>query len=60
MPRTSFLLRTDPKVLEALRQWADDDFRSLNAQIEFLLRQTLVKSGRLKEQKQPTDEKEQG
>ncbi|WP_459554812.1 type II toxin-antitoxin system antitoxin [Lacunimicrobium album] len=60
MPRTSFLLRTDPKVLEALRQWAEDDFRSLNAQIEFLLRQTLVKSGRLKDLKQPPDEPEQG
>jgi len=39
--RKSFLLRLDGEVLEALRKWADDDLRSLNGQIEFLLRKAL-------------------
>jgi len=47
--RTSFLLRTDPHLLEALRRWADDDLRSLNGQIEFLLRKALRDAGRVKE-----------
>jgi hypothetical protein len=37
----------DPKVLDALRRWADDDLRSVNAQIEFLLRRALEDAGRL-------------
>jgi hypothetical protein len=45
--RKPFLLRLDPKVHEALQRWADDELRSLNAQIEFLLRQALVERGRL-------------
>lgn len=44
--RKSFLLRVDPAVLEAVQRWANDDLRSLNAQIEFLLRDALRKSGR--------------
>ncbi len=47
--RKAFLLRIDPKLLEAVQRWADDDLRSLNAQIEFLLRRTLREAGRLKE-----------
>jgi hypothetical protein len=46
--RKAFLLRIDPAVLEALQRWADDDLRSLNAQIEFVLRRTLQAEGRLK------------
>jgi len=45
--RKPFLLRIDPKVLEALQRWADQDLRSLNGQIEFVLRQVLVERGRL-------------
>ena len=41
--RDAFLLRIDPEVLAALRRWADDDLRSLNAQIDFLLRRTCAK-----------------
>jgi hypothetical protein len=44
--RKSFLLRVDPAVLEALQRWANDDLRSLNGQIEFLLRRTLREAGR--------------
>jgi hypothetical protein len=47
--RKAFLLRIDPRLLEAVQRWADDDLRSLNAQIEFLLRRTLQGAGRLKE-----------
>jgi len=46
--RKAFLLRLDPKVHGALRRWADDDLRSLNAQIEFLLRRALADTGRSK------------
>ena len=45
--RKSFLMRIDPQVLEALRRWADDDLRSVNGQIEFVLRKALRDSGRL-------------
>jgi hypothetical protein len=44
--RKSFLLRVDPAVLDAVQRWANDDLRSLNAQIEYLLREALRKSGR--------------
>jgi len=41
------LLRIKPEMLEALRRWADDEFRSLNGQIEFVLHKALEHSGRL-------------
>ena len=44
--RKPFLLRIDREVLEAVQRWADDDLRSLNGQIEFLLRRALRDSGR--------------
>lgn len=46
--RKSFLLRIDARILDAVRRWADDDLRSLNGQIEFLLRRALKERGRLK------------
>jgi hypothetical protein len=46
--RKPFLLRIDPAVLEALQLWADDELRSLNGQIEFVLRRVLQEEGRLK------------
>jgi hypothetical protein len=45
--RKAFLLRVDPELLESLQRWAADDLRSLNAQIEFVLRRALQQSGRL-------------
>ena len=45
--RKSFLLRIHPAVLDAVRRWADDDLRSLNGQIEYLLREALKEKGRL-------------
>lgn len=49
--RDAFLLRLDPQILAALRRWADDDLRSLNAQIDFLLRRSLREAGRLPERR---------
>ena len=46
--RKSFLLRIDAALLNEVRRWADDDLRSLNGQIEFLLRKALQDRGRLK------------
>ncbi len=46
--RKPFLLRIDPAVLQALQRWANDDLRSLNGQIEFVLRDALRRVGRLK------------
>ena len=45
--RKPFLLRVDRALLDAVQRWADDELRSLNGQIEFLLRDALKKSGRL-------------
>jgi hypothetical protein len=44
--RKPFLLRIDAAVLEALQRWANDDLRSVNAHIEFLLRDALRRQGR--------------
>ena len=46
--RKPFLLRVDREVLDAVQRWAGDGLRSLNAQIEFLLRRALQAEGRLK------------
>jgi hypothetical protein len=46
-PRVSFLLRVDPRVLDALRRWADDELRSVNGQVDYLLRKALRDAGRL-------------
>lgn len=48
MSKKAFALRVDEQVLEAMQRWADDDLRSLNAQIEFVLREALRKNGRMK------------
>jgi hypothetical protein len=45
--RKSFALRIDSKTYAAMQRWAKDDLRSLNAQIEYVLRDALRKSGRL-------------
>ena len=49
--RKPFLLRVDPALLESVQRWANDDLRSLNAQIEFLLRRALQQAGREPEAK---------
>ncbi len=45
--RKAFALRVDERILAATQAWANDDLRSLNAQIEFVLREALRKAGRL-------------
>lgn len=45
--RKPFLFRADPALLAALQRWAADDLRSVNGQIEFLLRRALAENGRL-------------
>ena len=49
MPESKkFLLRLDPRLFDALRRWADDDLRSINAQIEYLLTDQARRAGRLR------------
>jgi len=56
--KKTFLLRTDPKLFAALEKWAADEFRSVNAQIEFLLRRALKEAGRLKASDQEENKEE--
>ena len=51
--RKSFLLRVDRDLLDALQRWANDDVRSLNGQLEFLLRDSLRRAGRLHRHEEP-------
>ena len=46
--KKAYPLRINANVLAAMQRWADDELRSVNAQIEFVLRQALVKEGRVK------------
>ncbi len=55
--RKAFALRIDENTLAAMQRWANDDLRSLNAQIEFVLRESLRKAGRLP---RPRPEEEAG
>jgi len=54
--RKPFLLRIDREIMEALQRWANDDLRSLNGQIEFLLRRALRDAGRVKDRGDGGDE----
>jgi hypothetical protein len=51
--RRQVLLRIDPAVHDALMRWADDELRSVNAQIEVLLRRALAEAGRMPKQVAP-------
>ena len=53
--RDSFLLRIDPKVLDAVRVWAKNELRSVNGHIEFLLRKALKEAGREARGKESSD-----
>jgi hypothetical protein len=52
MAKKAFALRLDEAMLSALQRWADDEFRSVNGQIEYLLHEALLQQGRLKKQSQ--------
>ena len=58
--RKPFLLRIDPAVLDALQKWASDDLRSLNGQIEFVLRRALLQEGRGSEASGPAKRRKPG
>jgi len=46
--KKSFLLRIGPETYDALAQWAAEELRSVNGQVEFLLREALLQQGRLR------------
>ena len=48
MSKKAYPLRISADVLAAMQRWADDDLRSVNAQIEYVLRDSLLKQGRVK------------
>ena len=52
--RKPFLRRLDPGLLDALQRWSADELRSLNGQIEFLLREALRQAGRLPAARPPS------
>ena len=54
--KKAYPLRMSAQVLDAVQRWADDDLRSLNAQIEYLLREALRKNGRLPRAGEPQNE----
>ncbi|MFH2000583.1 MAG: hypothetical protein ABIK28_12930 [Planctomycetota bacterium] len=57
--RKSFLLRVSPKLYEDLESWAQQEFRSVNGQIEFLLRQAIIKrKGEMEEEQKETPPQE--
>ncbi|MGH8213794.1 MAG: Arc family DNA-binding protein [Rhodanobacteraceae bacterium] len=53
MEKKSYPLRISPEVLDAVQRWANDELRSLNAQIEYVLRDALRKAGRVKAETSP-------
>ncbi|MGH7150722.1 MAG: hypothetical protein ACREIU_08495 [Planctomycetota bacterium] len=58
--RKPFLLRLDPKVYEGLQRWAAEEFRSVNGQIEYLLRRLLEREGRLSRRDRSRGERQEG
>lgn len=59
--KKAYPLRISAAVLDAMQRWSDDELRSVNAQIEYVLREALRKNGRLKPEKaaSPTDDDDQ-
>jgi len=55
--KKSFILRINPDTLKEIQKWADDEFRSVNGQIEYLLQSALVSSGRIKTKDKKPDPK---
>lgn len=56
--KKAFVLRINPETLKELQKWADDEFRSLNGQIEYLLQKALTDSGKTKTKKTEAKKKE--
>ncbi len=55
--KKAYPLRISAPVLEAMQRWSDDELRSLNAQIEYVLRDALRRAGRLKDEGEPAAKK---
>lgn len=55
--RDSFLLRVDPKILAAIRKWSEDELRSMNGQVEYVLLKALRDAGRAPKEKSPIAKK---
>ncbi|HSB92932.1 MAG TPA: hypothetical protein VLC28_07445 [Flavitalea sp.] len=55
--KKSFILRINPETLKEIQKWADDEFRSVNGQIEYLLQSALINSGRTKSRDKKPDVK---
>lgn len=56
MKRKTYPLRINPDIMAATQRWANDDLRSLNAQIEFVLRESLIRAGRYRpDPERPSD-----
>ena len=53
--KKAYPLRISEHVLDAVQRWADDELRSVNAQIEYVLRDALLKAGRLKHEQDPSE-----
>jgi hypothetical protein len=58
--KKAYPLRISSDVLDALQRWAEDELRSLNSQIEYVLRDALRKAGRLKQDDAPAGKKKPG
>lgn len=56
MARKQYPLRIDPAIWEAVQRWADDEMRSANSQVEWILRDALKRAGRLPKKKPNPDE----
>jgi len=56
--KKAYPLRISAEVIDALSRWAEDDLRSMNAQIEYVLREALRKAGRLKPPHAPASDKD--
>ena len=50
-PTKSFVLRIDAEMMEAIERWAEDEFRSTNGQLQYIIAEALRKSGRIKKRK---------
>jgi hypothetical protein len=53
--KKAFILRINPQILKDLQKWADDEFRSVNGQIEYLLQTALIEAGRTKSREQRSE-----
>lgn len=58
MARKQYPLRIDPAIWEAVQRWADDEMRSANGQVEWILRDALKRAGRLPKKEKPRNESE--